>query len=156
MLPKLDEDTLTLADEPQWACVIAPIHQQVFAGQGGEKELATLLGQPYVFALLSSEQDYVTSYAVVQAVADDAEILYLAVHPDRRNRGLAKRLLEAIKAQAFERGCCRVLMEVAEDNIAAIGLYSSWGAKQIGYRHHYYQRSNNLYVHARVMAYDVT
>jgi len=51
----------------------------------------------------------------------------LAVLPAWRGRGVGRRLLRAVEAQARERGYCKITLEVRADNPAA-GLY-----RQLGY-----------------------
>jgi ribosomal protein S18 acetylase RimI-like enzyme len=51
----------------------------------------------------------------------------LAVLPARRRRGVAGRLLSAVMGHARRRGCCKVTLEVREDNPAARRLYERTG-----------------------------
>lgn len=51
----------------------------------------------------------------------------LAVLPDTRGQGIGRRLLKAIQAKAEELGCCKITLEVREDNQPARGLYHSQG-----------------------------
>lgn len=51
----------------------------------------------------------------------------LAVLPDLRGLGIGSRLLEAVEREARERGCCKVTLEVREDNAPARGLYARRG-----------------------------
>ena len=51
----------------------------------------------------------------------------LAVLPDHRRRGVATALLAAVEAQALRRGCCKLTLEVREDNPAAESLYRRLG-----------------------------
>jgi len=51
----------------------------------------------------------------------------IAVAPDYRRRGIGSALLEAIATQAERMGCCRLTLEVREDNPAAMALYRSNG-----------------------------
>lgn len=51
----------------------------------------------------------------------------LAVKPSHRRQGIARRLLEHVEAKAREMGCCKVTLEVQEDNLAAQHLYRAMG-----------------------------
>jgi ribosomal protein S18 acetylase RimI-like enzyme len=47
----------------------------------------------------------------------------LAVLPSHRRRGVGHALLSAVEAEARARGCCKLTLEVREDNPVAAGLY---------------------------------
>ncbi|RKT47297.1 GNAT family N-acetyltransferase [Thiocapsa rosea] len=51
----------------------------------------------------------------------------LAVLPSHRGRGIATALLAAIEAEARRRGCCKLTLEVREDNPRAEALYRALG-----------------------------
>jgi ribosomal protein S18 acetylase RimI-like enzyme len=51
----------------------------------------------------------------------------LHVVPDYRRRGLAQSLLQAVENRARELGCCKLTLEVQENNRAALRLYGSFG-----------------------------
>ena len=51
----------------------------------------------------------------------------LAVLPEYRGRGIGRRLLEAVEQNARKLGCCKVTLEVGQDNHLAKGLYRSVG-----------------------------
>ena len=51
----------------------------------------------------------------------------LAVLPDFRGRGIGRALLEAVEARARETGCCKLTLEVHQDNERARALYKSFG-----------------------------
>jgi ribosomal-protein-alanine N-acetyltransferase len=65
-------------------------------------------------------------------------ILNLAVHPQQRRRGLARRLLAAGMAQAREMGARVAWLEVRPSNAPALALYHSFGFKEVGRRLRYY------------------
>jgi ribosomal protein S18 acetylase RimI-like enzyme len=44
-----------------------------------------------------------------------------------QRRGVARRLLEAVEAKARQLDCCKLTLEVYEDNTAARELYRSYG-----------------------------
>jgi len=73
-------------------------------------------------------------------VADEAELLTLAVAPELWRGGIGAGLLAACEAGARAEGAARVFLEVAAGNIAARSLYDRAGFRQCGLRPGYYQR----------------
>ncbi len=51
----------------------------------------------------------------------------LAVVPDWRGKGVGRTLLLAAEERARRDGCCKLTLEVQEDNLRARGLYESFG-----------------------------
>ena len=55
----------------------------------------------------------------------------LAVLPGLRGRHIGRALLEAAESRALQRGCCRLTLEVQEDNHRAMALYRSFGFEDL-------------------------
>jgi ribosomal protein S18 acetylase RimI-like enzyme len=51
----------------------------------------------------------------------------LVVVPDHRKRGVGRRLLEAVEAKARALGCCKLTLEVLDQNHVALGAYRAFG-----------------------------
>lgn len=68
-----------------------------------------------------------------------ARIYSLAVHPDARGQGLARRLMEAMEQSAVEHESLFIRLEVADDNQGALYLYQSLGYEPIRRLAHYYE-----------------
>jgi [ribosomal protein S18]-alanine N-acetyltransferase len=75
-------------------------------------------------------------------LAADAEILTLAVTPERRRQGVARALLADLFERARRAGARGVGLEVAADNPAARQLYESCGFVLSGQRRGYYRRGS--------------
>ena len=56
----------------------------------------------------------------------------LAVLPEARGRGLGRALLAAAETRARARGCCKLTLEVLEENRRARALYASFGLADVG------------------------
>jgi ribosomal-protein-alanine N-acetyltransferase len=102
-------------------------------------EFAALLAQPPVFLVTVAE-----GFALGRAVAGEAELLTLAVAPDRRRQGAGRRLLAGFEAEARARGAGEAFLEVAADNDAARALYAGAGYAAAGRRPGYYAGTDAL------------
>ncbi|MCB2111425.1 MAG: GNAT family N-acetyltransferase, partial [Rhodobacteraceae bacterium] len=87
-----------------------------------------------------------------RAVADEAELLTLAVDPALRRRGAGQRLVAQFLAAAAARGAGRAFLEVAETNLAARALYARAGFSEVGRRRGYYRPETGPAVDALALA----
>ena len=71
-------------------------------------------------------------------VEHDIEILDVAVAPERRRQGIARKLLSHVSYDAQMLGCTSASLEVEAGNDAAIALYASLGFMEAGRRRGYY------------------
>lgn len=129
-----DDAPDTVADR---AARLAAIHAEAFAGPQdapwSAAAFADLLDQPGVFAIERSD-----GFVLMRVVADEAEILTLAVRPGARRAGVGGRLVREGVYGAVASGAVRVFLEVAEDNAAARALYAKAGFVEAGRRPGYY------------------
>ena len=79
-------------------------------------------------------------FALGRVIADEAELLTIAVAPDRRREGRGRRLLSDLEQAACARGATRCFLEVAVENTAAIALYHAAGYRETGRRRGYYRQ----------------
>jgi ribosomal-protein-alanine N-acetyltransferase len=78
-------------------------------------------------------------YAGLFATRHTADVQTLAVAAHRQGAGLGALLLAALLDEAQRRAAHEVLLEVRDDNQAAVRLYSRFGFERIGVRRGYYQ-----------------
>ena len=57
----------------------------------------------------------------------------LAVVPGRRGGGVGRALLSAAESHARQAGCCKLTLEVQDDNHPARGLYERFGFRDVKY-----------------------
>ncbi|TDK42431.1 GNAT family N-acetyltransferase [Antarcticimicrobium luteum] len=110
-------------------------------------EFAALLSLPGTFALGDS-----ACFALVRVIADEAELLTIATHPDHRRQGRARTCMAAWMAEAARRGAAQAFLEVAHDNAAALALYEAMGFHRSGLRRGYYPRPGAVAADAVLMS----
>ena len=84
--------------------------------------------------------DGLLAYCACWIIFDELHINSLAVAPDARRRGHARRLLSHVFREAVREGATSATLEVRRSNIAALGLYEHLGFQVEGTRANYYQK----------------
>lgn len=111
------------------------------AGAWPPSDYARALGDAGVICLLADDSrgERVVGFLVARAVADEMEILNLAVGMDYRRRGIGRRLLGEALARAHARGARKCWLEVRASNQAARDFYRALGFSEGGRRPRYYR-----------------
>lgn len=130
------------------AADLARLHAQCFTvpRPWSVTEFAGFLAAPAT--VLVSEPG---GFALGQVMADEAELLTIAVAPAQRRLGLGRRLLGAFLSACAARGASAVFLEVDAGNTAALGLYQSAGFLAAGRRRDYYLGPNGTRTDALVL-----
>ena len=100
--------------------------------------LAELRDNPFARFLVATLDDAVIGYVGGWVIVDELHLLSLAVGPECRRRGVARRLLERL----FESGDGRIAkagLEVRRSNHAAIAVYERFDFRSVGVRRGYYE-----------------
>ena len=92
------------------------------------------------FAATGSDDPSLSLEAVLiaQVLDQEAEIITLAVHPEKRRKGLARCLIEELTKTVANNPKKRILLEVAESSLPARKLYESMGFQVFHRRTGYY------------------
>lgn len=96
-------------------------------------EFADLLGAPTTRLFESPN-----GFLLARIIADEAELLTLAVSPAARRSGQGATLVGRFLADAAATGAKTAFLEVAADNLAALSLYRRTGWIEAGRRRNYY------------------
>jgi ribosomal-protein-alanine N-acetyltransferase len=118
------------------AALMAEIHAAAFpAEEAWSRDVMLLqLELPTTIGLIHP----LGGMVLARVVADEAEILTIAVHPASQRQGLGGALLRAAKRRAAEAGAVTMFLEVAVTNAAARSVYAAEGFVQVGIRRGYY------------------
>ncbi len=130
-------------DEPEafWSA-LSRLHGRAFAGRErrwSADEMQALAAAPGV-RVWSARRGAAppVGFVAVRVVADEAEILTLAVARGARRRGFGLRLLCQAEYSACRAGASKIILEVAESAAPAMALYARRGYVEIGRRRGYY------------------
>lgn len=78
-------------------------------------------------------------FALWLLAGEDADLLSIGVAPEVRRQGVGRLLLDALEIAALEQRARRLLLDVADDNRAALALYRACGFYEISRRAAYYR-----------------
>jgi [ribosomal protein S18]-alanine N-acetyltransferase len=140
------------------AAELAVLEKQLFPEDAWSRALFDQeLAHPdsYYLVTRSAEGQHIVGYGGLRApvTGGQGDIQTLAVVPVERGKGLGRKLLEALLAEARAREVAEVFLEVRADNPVAISLYRRHGFDEIARRPGYYQPGN---IDALVMRKELT
>ncbi|PIE15403.1 MAG: ribosomal-protein-alanine acetyltransferase [Rhodobacterales bacterium] len=115
---------------------LAALHRKCFTTPRPwrAEEFAGLLGSYGVFL-----ETRPAGFALGRVIADEVELLTLAVEPALHRQGQGRALLRAFEQHARAQGARLAHLEVASDNHAALALYQAEGYRESGRRPDYYR-----------------
>lgn len=88
------------------------------------------------------KRETLAAYVAFSVIAQEMEILNIAVHPFHRRKGLAKLLLAEVLCVCQRENVQQGFLEVRRSNVGAIDLYGKFGFTQVGTRKNYYPDNN--------------
>ena len=84
------------------------------------------------------ESEAAVGFSLFRVVADEAELLLIAVLPALHRHGIGRRLLDHFMRRARDEDVARVHLEVRDGN-PAVAMYRAAGFSAVGRRRNYYQ-----------------
>jgi [ribosomal protein S18]-alanine N-acetyltransferase len=139
---------------------VMDVMDQAFGARFGEawtrSQLAGILPMAGVSLTLASQRDSseAVGFSLVRSVADEAELLLLAVRPRHHRQGIGRRLLDHFMDEARRDGIVRVHLEVRDGN-PAVGMYRDAGFATVGRRRNYYHASDGTRFDALTLAQNL-
>jgi ribosomal-protein-alanine N-acetyltransferase len=103
-----------------------------------EEALFSLIAANFVITV----NERVVGYMCLYTVEDEAHILNVAIHPDRRKKGYGAALMGRVVDILKKQGITQFYLEVREGNLDAIRLYRKFGFVAVGKRKKYYTDTN--------------
>ncbi len=146
-----------------WATIdhaedLAKCHAQLFDEPWDTASFQQFLSHPGSVALVARQGNpqETVGFIVGQLAADEAEILTFGVSKEWQRLGIGRRLIDGLQRGAARGEAKKLYLEVAEDNLPALVLYSRVGFKEQGRRKGYYKRAGGDPVDALNLALPLT
>lgn len=118
---------------------IAELEKRCFNDPWSENSIASELNNRLSCWLVALEGDVVIGYVGSQTVLGETDMMNIAVHPDYRNQGVAKNLIQTLMDTLSGQGSHSLMLEVRQSNEPAKNLYASLGFETVGIRKNYYR-----------------
>jgi len=118
-------------------------------------QLAGILPMGGVSLILAREDgDAAVGFCLSRTVADESELLLLAVAPTHHRRGVGRLLLDDFMERARNDDVARVHLEVRDGN-PAVAMYRNAGFAPVGKRRNYYHAPDGRRFDAITLAHQL-
>ena len=144
------------ADLPAIMAIMTAAFDAQFGEAWTRSQCAGILPMIGVSLMLANDngRNRPAGFSLFRTVAGEAELLLLAVAPDRQRNGIGRQLLDQFVDSARRSGATRVHLEVRDGNLA-VEMYRLAGFKLAGRRPNYYRGSDGRQFDALTFAYDL-
>ena len=138
---------------------VMAIMDRAFGAKFGEawtrSQLAGILPMAGVSMMVARDgSEEAIGFSLFRTVADEAELLLIAVLPENHRCGIGRMLLDDFLDRARGDGISRVHLEVRDGN-PAVAMYRDAGFSPVGRRRNYYHASNGKRFDAITLAYQL-
>lgn len=137
---------------------VMTVMNSAFGSNFGEawsrSQLSGILPMAGVSLTLAREAGEAIGFSLFRTVADESELLLIAVHPSHHRRGVGRCLLEHFLGCARHEGAARVHLEVRDGN-PAVQLYRDAGFAPVGRRRNYYYAADGQRFDAITLAHNL-
>ncbi|MBQ7562661.1 MAG: tRNA (adenosine(37)-N6)-threonylcarbamoyltransferase complex dimerization subunit type 1 TsaB [Lachnospiraceae bacterium] len=128
--------TMTEADVD----AVCAFEEAVFSMPWKKPDFLDMVRRDNLSYLVIEKDGKVVGGAGIREILGDIELTNVAVLPEYRRQGLAKRLMKAVFEEGKRLGGNQMTLEVRKSNIAAIRLYEGSGFQTEGVRKDFYEK----------------
>lgn len=137
------------------------VMDEAFGKRFGEawtrSQLAGILPMGGVAMMLAREPDgdMTIGFSLFRTIAEESELLLIAVLPEHHRRGVGRQLLDDFLERARNNGVSRVHLEVRDGNPAVV-MYQTAGFSPVGRRRNYYLAPDGRRFDAITLSHQLT
>jgi ribosomal-protein-alanine N-acetyltransferase len=140
-MPRHEEATVRVTTlDPSMVEDVIWMHASIFERDPAQArtEIEDERARPWSTVWVATAAARNVGYAIVWSVADEVQLLHIAVAPEARRKGVGAALLTRIVEGAEAASARVVLLEVEAENEPALALYRSHGFVVVNVRRAYY------------------
>ncbi len=104
------------------------------------------IDNPGSFVLVAKENNQIIGFAGIWKAVDIMHLMDIVVAKAYRRKHIASLLLEEIINLSLKNDINELTLEVSQNNLPAINLYTKFGFKELGIRKNYYGVNNNAII----------
>ena len=139
-MPDLVEKLTIKNMQPEDVDEVVAIEKQSFSDPWSKENFLAELDLPFSWVWVAKVDEELVGYCCCWEIEEELQIANLAVHPEFRNQGLGKKILQEILNRACQRKVKKVTLEVRESNQFGLKLYQAFGFTEVGRRKKYYRK----------------
>lgn len=139
-LPQDQADFTVELFDSRWADELFEIEKLSFSTPWCKEEFTGLENNSLATAFVALEGEKPIGFIILYRVADQAQIMDIATHPDHRSKGVAQALIDVAAEYCRLDGAVKMTLEVRQSNSAARAVYQKKGFKPVGLRKQYYTK----------------
>ena len=118
---------------------ILAIENEAFTCPWSRKSFEEAFSSDHIMVYAAFTDDGILcGFSCLLVIAEDAELLNIAVASAFRRQGIADHLMERMLADAASQNAEQIYLEVRSSNLTAQNLYSKHGFEKLGIRRRYY------------------
>ena len=118
---------------------VCAIEKQIFSQPWSRQDfLASIKNDTHIY-LVAEQDGVVMGYCGMWGIVGEGQITNVAVAPQYRRQGVAKKLFRVFLDKGEQKGLTAFTLEVRTSNVPAIELYKSFGFKEAGVRKDFYE-----------------
>ena len=125
---------------------ISPILETEFDNFWNANTLKSEIENPNSYVIVAKIDDQILGFAGIWKAVDVMHIMDIVVSKKHRRKHIGKALLEELIRKTYEDNISELTLEVNENNLPAINLYTNYNFKKIGKRKNYYGDNNNAII----------
>ncbi len=119
---------------------IAKLEKDCFSSPWSEDGLKSELTNDFARFFVAFSENKIAGYIGAHSVIGEVYITNVAVFPEFRRQGIAKKLIATLLETGENEKAEFVTLEVRKSNFSAISLYEKLGFKAVGERKNFYEK----------------